>query len=205
MKDARYIVVAIRHFINGEHHWFAPEAGMPYGDDPVAFGAFGENRYSKPLFSTVKSAEDYAMSLRHGEWVLAQWEDRRPTFVVVEDEVYLKVMESDSAPFPAESEGWTDAEAADYERTCDCDEFMTNRIWDSDSDEVCLDYFVRRVNAINGLSAWIEDGYVCVEKPGECKEAVADAIEATEGFPRALKFVKSDESANLAWFDIEEA
>ena len=203
--EPKYIVVAIRHFINGEHHWMAPEGDMPYGDSPAAFGARGINVFGKPLFDKVKSAEDWAMSLRNGEWARAQWEEKRPTFVVLENDKFCEIMWNDAYPWPENCEGWNDAQSADFERACDCNEFMRHRIWDSDADEEFIGYYVTKVNAINGLSAWIEDGYVCVEKHGERKEAVADAIEATDGFPRALKFVKSDESANLAWFDIEEA
>jgi len=204
MGKTKYVVVAIRHFINGEHHWMAPEGAMPYGDDPVAFGADGVNDYGKPLFNTVKEAEDYASSLRHGEWALAQWEERRPTFVVVEDAVFGQVEEQDAYPWPDDCEEWNDAKGADFERACDCNEFMRNRIWDSDADEEFIGYYIGKVNEIPGLAAWMDDGYVCVEKSGEKKQAVADAIEEMPGFPRALKFVRSDESSNLAWYDIEE-
>ena len=203
--EPKYIVVAIRHFINGEHHWMAPEGDMPYGDSPSAFGARGTNVFGKPLFDTLTSAEDWAMSLRNGEWALAQWEEKRPTFVVLENDKFCEIMWNDAYPCPDDCEGWNDAQSADFERACDCNEFMRNRIWDSDADEECIAYYVAKVNALSGLSAWIDNGYVCVQKHGERKEAVADAIEATEGFPRALKFVRSDESSNLAWYDIEES
>lgn len=203
--EPKYVVVAIRHFINGEHHWMAPEGDMPYGDSPSAFGARGINLFGKPLFATVKSAEDWAMSLRNGEWALAQHEDKRPTFVVVENDKFSEIMWKDAYPWPDDCEEWNDAQAADFERACDCDEFIRNRIWDSDADEEFCGYYIGKVNEIPGLSAWIDDGYVCVQKHDEHRQAVADAIEEMPGFPRALKFVRSDESSNLAWYDIEES
>lgn len=61
---------------------------------------------------------------------------------------------------------------------------------------------IAKVNAIDGLAAWEDGNLVCIEKAGEKKQAVADAIEETPGFPRVLKWVRSDESAGLAWFTL---
>jgi len=209
MKSKRYMVVAIRHFSNGEHHWMAPIAGMKYGDEPFAFGAVCENGYGKPSFDDLHNAENWAMSMLNGEWALAQWEETRPTFVVVDEKVYVETVERDSYPLPDEAEAWSDAKVADFERECDCNGFKEAALWDSDTDEERgegkIIAAVEEINAVAGLSAWTEDdGLIAVEKHGEKKEAVADAIEAMEGFPREeLEWVSSDEASNIAYFRVK--
>lgn len=139
VKGGGFVVVAVRHFMNGKHHWIAPEAGMEYVDDPFAFGENGEvwsNYYGKPVFEALKDAEDWAMSLRRGEWALAEFEDRRPTFLVVEEKTFIEVMTSEgSIALPKEAEYWSDAKMDDYERELDIRKFEENKLWDSDSDE----------------------------------------------------------------------
>ena len=139
VKGGEFVVVAVRHFMNGEHHWLAPEAGMEYVDDPFAFGENGEvfgNYYGKPVFEALKDAEDWAMSLMRGGWALAEFEARRPTFLVVEEKTFIEVMTSeDSIALPKEAEYWSDAKMDDYERELDIRKFEENKLWDSDSDE----------------------------------------------------------------------
>lgn len=139
VKSGRFMVVAVRHYMNGEHHWFAPEAGMDWGDDPFAFdenGKVEENDYKKPVFAALKDAEDWAMSLRRGEWALAEFEDRRPTFLVVEEEKWVEWMENEEGiALPKEAEFWSDAKMDDYEREMDIRKWEENKLWDSDSDE----------------------------------------------------------------------
>ena len=65
----------------------------------------------------------------------AQWELRRPTYVIVEESEYNAIMEKDSYAYPLEAEKWSDEKTADFERMSDCDYFMNLRLWDSDSDE----------------------------------------------------------------------
>lgn len=212
--NKKFMVVAIRHFSNGEHHWLAPEGAMPYGDDPVAFGAEGVNAYGKPWFNTVKEAEDYAMSLRHGEWALAQWEERRPTFVVVEDCVFCAVMERDNYPWPDDCEEWNDAKAADFERECDIDEFLRNAVWDSDTDEEYVSKAeVEKIKKVvselkpleaQELFAWREGEHLAVYKESKGKKSIVKAIESVKGFPREkLEVVEVDEPENTVHYKVK--
>ena len=86
------------------------------------------------MFAALKDAEDWAMSLRRGEWALAEFEDRRPTFLVVEEKVWLKWMNNELA-LPKEAEYWSVAKTNDYEREMDIRKWEENKLWDSDSDE----------------------------------------------------------------------
>lgn len=57
-----FVVLGIRRFINGEHHWLAPCDIK----EARAFGEQGEvtelEGYEKPVFETMIDAEHYAMS-----------------------------------------------------------------------------------------------------------------------------------------------
>ena len=133
-NDGRFVVVGIRHFMNGEHHWMAPESGVDYADDAEPFGAIGENESRKPLFGKVDDAANWAMAMQNGEWALAQWEYSRPTFLVIPDEVYAETVGRASYPLPAEAEQWNDAKVVDFERDCDCKGFAKAAVWDSDAE-----------------------------------------------------------------------
>ena len=64
---------------------------------------------------------------------------------------------------------------------------------------------VAEIDAIDGLTAWVENGRVAVSptKPMN-KEAVADYIESVDGFPHdAVRWVDSDESMNIAWYEVK--
>lgn len=210
--NKRFMVVAIRQFSNGEHHWLAPESEEH--DDPFAFNAIEENAYGKPVFGNIKDAEGWAVSLLNGEWVLAQWETSRPVFLVVEESVYHSFMDREEYPYPAEAEEWSDAKSADFERECDIDEFRRNAVWDSDSDEEYVSKaeverigkVIERINSLEGLSAWREDEYIVIcymEKCGN-NRLVADAVEAVEGFPREkVEWVKSSESDNTVYYKVK--
>ena len=66
---------------------------------------------------------------------------------------------------------------------------------------------IREINHVPTLIAYgDDDGLIAVEYngPNRNKEAVADMIEATEGFPfRKVSWVKSDESNNTAYFRVK--
>lgn len=207
-SKAGYVVMGIRHFMNGEHHWITPERM-----DEAMGCAEGEvielEGYGKPVFANMKDAERFAMSLAHGEWRLAQWESGRPTWYVVDVDSYLFLVEKDSYALPEESESWSDAKMADFERECDCEDIVNLALWDSVSDEDRVSESVLKVmveiNGIDGLAAWVEDGMVAVSptKPMN-KEAVADCIESVEGFPSdEVRWVASDETVNTAWYEVK--
>ena len=132
-KGKRLMVVAVRHFSNNEHHWLAPE-DMEEAQAFAENGTVEENVYGMPVFSLLKEAEHFAFSQANGETVLAQWESSRPTYMVVEEEVYLAVVEQYSYDYPEDAEEWSDAMVADFVRKCDCEEFVRKRLWDSNSD-----------------------------------------------------------------------
>lgn len=204
-----FVVLGIRHFINGEHHWIAP-CDI---EEARAFGEQGEvtelEGYEKPVFESMTDAEHYAMSLAHGEYTLAQWETGRPTWYVVDVDSYLAIVERDEYACPKGCESWSDAKAADFERECDCEDIVNLSLWDSESDEErgseSVQKVIAEINGIDGLTAWLENGMVAVSptKPMN-KEAVADYIEGVSGFPYGkVTWVKSDESVNIAWYEVK--
>lgn len=216
----KFVVVGIRHFENGEHHWFAPSGVGMYEDTPEPFGGRIGTAYRKPLFDKMEDAENWAMSMVHGAWRLAQWETRRPTFIVVEKDTYISIVENVSYAYPEEAEKWSDAKMDDFERECDCEDFMNQRLWDSDTDAE-TDYareqgwcddsttpmakVIEGINKTTGLSAYEDEGLLAVEKTGEQKQAVADAILEVLPIDLAykLEWVKSDEATNTAWFKVD--
>ena len=180
-REGRFMVVAVRHFINDEHHWLAPEA-----EDASAFGENGsvtKNAYDKPVFGSMADAERWAMSLSHGEWALSQWEEKRPTFYVVDEEVFLEVVEKDSYAYPPEAEGWSDAKTADYERECDCEDFVNCAFWDSDSDcernDEAAIVLAREIDGVDGMDAWVT-----------CDDEIA--VSSKDGSKAAREFVESN-------------
>lgn len=208
----RFLVLGIRHFENGEHHWLAPEDM----EEAKAFGESGSVTelpdYRKPIFSSMKDAENYATSLAHGECTLAQWECRRPTWYVVEEWVYVDMMDKERYSYPREAEAWSDAKVADFERECDCEDIACLAVWNSDDDEERTSEktlaIVYRLNLLTGLDAWLdaESGgdVIAIAVGGQNKECVADYIECVEGFPKdSLEWVKSDESVNTAWYRVK--
>ena len=208
-KVKGFVVMGVRDFCNGKHHWIAPCDIQ----EAWAFGEQGEvtelEGYGKPVFSSMKDAENYAMSLAHGEYTLAQWEAGRPTWYVVEVNTYLAIVERDEYSLPKEAELWGDAKVADYEIECDCEDIVNLAVWDSASDEERVSESLLKVmaeiNGIEDLAAWVEDGMVAVSptKPMN-KEAVADYIEGVIGFPNGkVAWVKSDESENTAWYEVK--
>lgn len=212
-NEGRFVVVAVRHFENGEHHWFAPSGKGDYEDSPYAFGevlgldcATGE----KPVFGMLKDAVNWAMSMVHGEWALAQWEYKRPTFIVITEEEWCKMIEDPEYTYPEHSEEWSDEQASDWERADDINWMMRICQWDSDSDSEHVVAYVRKVNDCEGLSAWEgNDGLVAVHYEGKLKEGetLVDEIFGLYGareFPKVLKYAgKSDKVHNIAWFKVE--
>lgn len=60
---------------------------------------------------------------------------------------------------------------------------------------------IAAINKIPILVAWEEDGMIAVEFQGKSRQAVADDIEAVEGFPYdKVDYVTSDESVSIAWY-----
>ena len=207
-KVKGFVVMGVRDFCNGEHHWLAPE-----GMDEARGCAEGEvvelEGYGKPVFANMKDAERFAMSLAHGEWRLAQWETGRPTWYVVDVDSYLAIVERDEYAWPEECESWSDAKAADFERECDCEDIVNLALWDSETDEERMPQKIldvaRHIDNIEGLSAWIVEDRIAVSPTGMMnKEAVADYIESVEGFPSdEVRWVDSDESVNTAWYEVK--
>lgn len=205
-KNEGFVVLGIRHFINGEHHWLAPIDI----EEARAFGEQGEvtelEGYEKPVFESMTDAEHYAMSLAHGEYTLAQWEARRPTWYVVEVDTYLEIVNKDNYSLPTEAEKWSDAKVADFERECDCEDIENLALWDSESDVERIPLFVvaRRIDNIEGLSAWVDGDRIAVSPTGRMnKEAVEDYIESVEGFPcDEVRWFSSDDSVNIAWYEV---
>ena len=128
----KFAVVGIREFVNGEHHWMAPVAEM---HDAESFGMVGLDEYDKPVFGSLKDAEDWAAALAVAEWELAACEKGRPLFLVVEDSALVETIERDEYPYPSEAEAWSDERAADFERQFDCDVLASKALWDSRTDE----------------------------------------------------------------------
>lgn len=134
-RKCGYVVVGVRHFANGEHHWVAPK----YDEEAVGCADEGEvtemGTHRKPVFSSLADAERYAMSFAHGECTLAQWETRRPTWYVVEAQAFVAVAERAEYILPSGAEEWGDAKWDDYVRECDCEDIKGYALWDSDTDE----------------------------------------------------------------------
>lgn len=213
-EELGFVVVAVRHFSNGEHHWFAPDAKEV--EDWIEAEAFTEegkvrrNEYYKPVFTSMADAERYAMSKRHGEWTLAQWEEKRPTFYLLEESAFVSIVEKDDYSLPKGAESWSDAKAADFERECDCEDIEFLSLWDSESDEERINEKTAKVideinKGMEGVDAWYDDGYVLLHySKGQNKEACADFIEGMEGFPRGkLEWVKSEEADGVAYYRVK--
>lgn len=204
-----FVVMGVRHFENGEHHWLAPcdiEEARAFGNEGEVTELEG---YEKPVFESMTDAEHYAMSLAHGEYTLAQWEKGRPTWYVVDVDTYLAIVERDNYSLPNEAEAWSDAKVADFERECDCEDIVNLALWDSETDEErnqqnILDV-ARYIDNIEGLSAWVDGDRIAISPTGTMnKEAVADYIESVEGFPSdEVRWVVSDESVNTAWYEVK--
>ena len=64
---------------------------------------------------------------------------------------------------------------------------------------------IARVNAIDGLIAYEDEGLLMIEKPREQKQTVADAILEVLPIDLAykLEWVKSDDATNTAWFKVD--
>lgn len=208
-NETGFVVMGVRFFCNEEHHWIAPSDI----EEAKAFGDKGDVRelegYGKPVFESMTDAEHYAMSLTYGEYTLAQYETKRPTWYVVEEWVYVDIVDKDRYSYPSDAEAWSDAKVADFERECDCEDIVNLAVWDSENDEERVSETVLKViteiNGIDGLAAWVEDGRVAVSPTKTMnKEAVADYIEGVSGFPHGkVKWVKSDESVNTAWYEVK--
>ena len=208
--EKRFVVVAIRHFENGEHHWFAPDGRGDFEDDPKAFGGSDTlNDCGKPLFTKVDDAANWAMAMVHGAWRLDQWEFKRPTFVIITDDEWTKLILDSEYTYPKGSEEWSDEQVADWERADDIRWMMRVCQWDSDSDCEHPNSFVRRVNDCEGLTAWLEDnGTIAVHYHGEVKDEdnLPTLIALTDGFPLELQWTgePSDYAHQIAWFKVVE-
>lgn len=164
-EELGFVVVGIRHFENGEHHWMSPSVdSVEDWIDAEAFAEDGKvrkNAYYKPVYTSLADAERYAMKYVHGEISLAQWEKCRPTMYVLEEEQYIAIVERDNYNLPKEAERWGDAKVADYERECDCEDIQALAVWDSDTDEEShSEKVLRTVYALNGeegMKAWVTD------------------------------------------------
>lgn len=176
-----FVVMGVRDFCNGEHHWLAPE-----GMDEAMGCAEGEvielEGYRKPVFANMEDAERFAMSLAHGEYTLAQWESGRPTWYVVEVDTYLAIVEKDNYNLPKEAEMWGDAKVADFERECDCADIVNLALWDSESDEERISEktqsAARELNGIDGMDSWVvEDGKIAVIDEEYTIEGIRDFVD----------------------------
>ena len=208
-KVKGFVVIGVRHFENGEHHWIAP-CDI---EEAKAFGECGKvvelEAYEKPVFESMTDSEHFAMSLAHGKRTLEQWEAKRPTWYVVEVDTYLAIVERGEYSLPLEAEEWSDAKVADFERECDCEDIVNLALWDSETEEERMPQKIldiaRHIDNIEGLSAWIDGDRIAVSPTGRMnKEAVADYIESVEGFPNdEVRWVVSDESVNTAWYEVK--
>ena len=177
-----FVVMGVRHFMNGEHHWLTPwDTEEAYG-----FGTEGSVRehetYGKPVFESMTDAEHYAMSLAHGEYTLAQWERKRPTWYIVEVDTYLAIVEKDDYPLPKEAELWSNAKVADFERECDCEDIVNLALWDSESDKERISektqYAACILNGMKGMSSWVvEDGEIAVTDEEWTIEGIRDFVD----------------------------
>lgn len=181
-KVKGFVVMGVRHFSNGEHHWLAPcdiEEAMAIGEQGEVTELEG---YEVPVFESMTDAEHYAMSLAHGERTLAQWESGRPTWYVVDVDTYLAVVERDNYAWPAECESWSDAKAADFERECDCEDIVNLSLWDSETDEEKIGArtlsAARELDNIDWMSSWVvEDGEIAVTDGAMTIEGIRDFVD----------------------------
>ena len=210
-EKLRFVVVGIRHFINGEHHWMVARE-----EDAEAFAENGkvvrntDRLVDTPAFTSLKDAENYAMSIVHDEMTLAQWEERRPTMYILEESQFVALVEKEDYAWPEGSDEWSDAKAADFERECDCQDIINLALWDSDSDEEKgSEKVLKTIDGINrtmdDVTAWLEDGLVAMHYEGkQNKECCADFIEGLGGFPKgSLEWVKSDEGNGVAYYEVK--
>ena len=181
-KVKGFVVMGVRDFCNGEHHWLAPSDI----EEARAFGEQGEvtelEGYEKPVFESMTDAEHYAMSLAHGEYTLAQWETGRPTWYVVDVDTYLAIVERDNYSLPKEAELWGDAKAADFERECDCEDIVNLALWDSETDKEKIGErtlsAARELDYIDGMSSWVvEDGEIAVTDGELTIEGIRDFVD----------------------------
>lgn len=181
-KVTGYVVMGVRDFINGEHDWIAPcdiEEARAFGDEGEVTVLEG---YEKPVFESMTDAEHYAMSLAHGEYTLAQWESGRPTWYVVEEWVYLDIVDKDRYSYPSDAETWNDAKVADFELECDCEDIVNLALWDSKSDEERISpktqNAARELNGIDGMDSWVvEDGKIAVIDKEYTIEGIRDFVD----------------------------
>lgn len=181
-KVKGFVVMGVRHFENGEHHWIAP-CDI---EEAKAFGECGKvvelEAYEKPVFESMTDAEHFAMRLAHGEYTLEQWESGRPTWYVVEVDTYLAIVERDEYSLPLEAEEWSDAKVADYERECDCEDIVNLALWDSETDEEKIGErtlsAARELDNIKWMSSWvIEEGKIAVTDEGLTIEGIRDFVD----------------------------
>ena len=180
-KVKGFVVVGVRDFCNGEHHWISPcdiEEARAFGDK----GEVTFLKEYKPVFESMIDAERYAMSLAHGEYTLAQWESGRPTWYVVDVDTYLAIVERDNYAWPEECESWSDAKAADFKRECDCEDIVNLALWDSETDEEKLGErtlnAARELDYIEGMSSWVvEDGEIAVTAGELTIEGIRDFVD----------------------------
>lgn len=191
-EELGFVVVGVRHFENGEHHWIAPSVDDV--EDWIEAEAFAEdgkvrqNAYYKPVYTSLADAERYAMKYVHGEVTLAQWEKCRPTMYVLEEEQYIEIVERDDYNLPKEAELWGDAKVADFERECDCEDIQALAVWNSDTDEEShSERVLRTVYALNGkdgMNAWVTDvdcnSFAVECRDGEEKETLAKVMTAVQ-------------------------
>ena len=210
-EELRFVVVGIRHFENGEHHWMVARE-----EDAEAFAENGnvvrntDRLVDTPAFTSLKDAENYAMSIVHGEIALAQWETRRPTMYILEESQFVSLVEKEDYAWPKDAENWNDAKAADFERECDCEDIRNLAVWDSDSDEEKVSEKVLKMEEFIGRTmknvfTWVENGLVAIHYEGkQNKECCADFIEGLKGFPKGkLEWVKSDEFNGIAYYEVK--
>ena len=196
-----FVVMGVRHFINGVHEWLAP-CDI---EEARAFGEEGEvtELYMKPVFESMTDAEHYAMSLALGEYTLALWERTRPTWYVVDVNTYLAIVERDEYSLPEEAEEWSAAKVADFERTMDCEDIEYLAYWDSENDEDRLAESVVKtawaIDDMKGMRAWItpREGYVSVEGKGLTANGVREFVEekmrdGTLGCCEKIELVRSE-------------
>lgn len=185
-EELGFVVVGVRHFENGEHHWIAPSVDDV--EDWIEAEAFAEdgkvrqNAYHKPVYTSLADAERYAMKYVHGEVTLAQWEKSRPTMYVLEEDQYIEIVERDNYNLPKEAELWGDAKVADFERECDCEDIVNLALWDSATDKEKIGErtlsAARELDYIDGMSSWVvEDGEIAVTDGELTIEGIRDFVD----------------------------
>ena len=95
----------------------------------------------------------------------------------------MAVVEKDSYAYPPEAEGWSDVKTADYERECDCEDFVNCAFWDSDSDcernDEAAIVLAREIDGVDGMDAWVT-----------CDDEIA--VSSKDGSWAAREFVESN-------------